>query len=98
METRDYTPDSDTVQDNSTGGEHKEWASNGTAPETANKITQDLTEYMGKVFYPNIVRERDELRVENQENKDKMALMSKDLDDYKELASKQALEIPSEPC
>ena len=93
METRDYNIDSDTGQDNNTGDMQQAWTSDETSPVPADNKYKKAVDVFGQMFYADLVKERDELKVENQEKDKENARLREENDKLHRLASTQALEL-----
>ena len=93
METRDYTPDSDTVQDNNTGDMQQAWTSVETSPMPADNIYKKAVDAFGQMVHSGLVKERDELKADNEKKTEENALLREENDKLHRLTSNQALEL-----
>jgi hypothetical protein len=93
MEKRVFTTDSDTAQDNNTGDMQQAWASDETLPVPADNKYKKAVDAFGQMLYADLVRERDELKVENQEKNKENVRLREENDKLHRLTSNQALEL-----
>lgn len=93
MEKRVFTTDSDTAQDNNTGDMQQAWASDETLPVPADNKYKKAVDAFGQMLYADLVRERDELKVENQEKDKENVRLREENDKLHRLTSNQALEL-----
>ena len=93
MEKRVFTTDSDTAQDNNTGDMQQAWTSVETSPVPADNKYKKAVDAFGQMIYADLVKERDELRVELQEKNEENAHLKEENGKLHKLTSNQALEL-----
>ena len=93
METRDYNIETDGVQDNSTGDMQQAWTSDETSPVPADNKYKKAVDVFGQMFYAELIKERDELKANYEEETEKNARLREENDKLHRLASTQALEL-----
>ena len=93
METRDYNIETDGVQDNSTDDMQQAWTSDETSPVPADNKYKKAVDVFGQMFYAELIKERDELKANYEEETEKNARLREENDKLHRLASTQALEL-----
>ena len=93
METRDYNIETDGAQDNSTDDMQQAWTSDETSPVPADNKYKKAFDAFGQMFYADLIKERDELKANYEEEAEKNVRLREENDKLHRLTSNQALEL-----